>query len=76
MPADEGQWVVAPSEARIDIRIGREAQLAPEVREALERLAQVLEQQAEVQGYRQIACGVVKIADCAVDIQCSQVINY
>lgn len=75
MAPDEDRWVVAPGEARINISIGREAKLAPEVREALDRLARVLEDQAEVQGYREMVCGVVKISSCAVDIQCSAVIG-
>ena len=34
--SEEQQWVVAPDEARIEIAIGREAKLSPEVQQALE----------------------------------------
>lgn len=51
MASDEQGWVVAPDEARIDIAIGRDAKLSPELREALDRVARAMEQQQDVQGY-------------------------
>lgn len=49
--SDESPWVVAPDEARIDITIGKDATLSPAVRDALNRLVQVIEQEDEVAGY-------------------------
>ena len=71
MASDEGGWVVAPGEARIEIAVGPEAQLSPELRQALDDLARAVEQHQEVQGYYQ--CAKVKISACAVLIDCSSV---
>ena len=69
--SDAGRWVVAPDEARIDIAIGRDTKLAPEVRQALENLARAIEQRSEVEGY--FFCGKVEIDECQVNIMCSSV---
>lgn len=75
MASDEGQWVVAPNEARVNVKIGTEAKLAPEVREALDRLARVLEDEADVQGYMTTICTKVTVSACAVDFQCGAVVG-
>lgn len=54
MASNEQRWVVQPDEVRIEIAIGREAKLLPEVKDALDRLAHVLEQQREVQGHKML----------------------
>jgi hypothetical protein len=69
--ADEGQWVVAPDEARIEIAVGPDATLTPELRQALEDLARAVEQRREVQGY--VQCAKVKIESCIVLIDCQVV---
>jgi hypothetical protein len=69
MAGDEQEWVVKPDEARIDIAIGREAKLSPELREALDRIARVLEQQQDVQGY--MNCPKVTYEEnCAAYVTC------
>jgi hypothetical protein len=69
--SEEQQWVVAPHEARIEIAIGQEAKLSPELREALERLAAVVEQQQEVQGYG--VCEEISVHVCEILVHCSGV---
>jgi hypothetical protein len=71
--ADEGRWVVAPDEARIEIAVGPEAKLTPELAEALENLARAVEQQQEVQGYT--VCDKVHIGECRMLLICSSVRN-
>lgn len=67
--ADEQRWVVKPDDARIEIAIGKNASISPEVKEALENLARALEDQQEVQGYAH--CDKVEISqDCAWYMSC------
>lgn len=61
--SDESRWVVAPTEARIEVAIGRDAKVSPEVRAALDKLAAVIEEEQEVQGYG--VCPAVSITPCA-----------
>lgn len=51
MSTDESQWVVAPDERRIEVAIGKEAKLSPDLRAALDQLARALEADNEVSGY-------------------------
>jgi hypothetical protein len=53
MASDERRWVVQPDEVRIEIAIGSAVKVSPELREALDRLAQTLEQ-PEVQGHKML----------------------
>lgn len=62
MASDDRQWVVAPDEARIEVAIGEHAQLSPELREALDHLAQLVERGQEVQGY--VRCDEVHMGPC------------
>lgn len=84
MASDERDWVVAPDEARIDIAIGKEATISPEVRAALEQLAEALGASDDVQGYADVIikfgtpirvggmnCPSVQVSDCAVNIRCT-----
>jgi hypothetical protein len=74
MAADEQQWVVAPDEARIEIAVGPEAKLSPELREALDNLARTLEKEQEVQGYLLGHCDEVSITqDCRYYMSCKGV---
>lgn len=66
--SDESEWVVAPDEARIEIAIGTEAKISPEVRQALDQLAQTLEGRDEVQGY--FFCKDVTVGTCLTFISC------
>ena len=72
MASDEQRWVVKPDEARIDIAIGREAKLSPEVREALDNLLRVLEAEQDVQGYAD--CPAVAAGDCSGVYSCKGVV--
>ena len=76
--SDERQWMVAPDEARIEIAIGPEARVSPEVRAALEQLMNAMAQQDDVQGYAmcttRIECHGVKTNLCAVNMVCSNVV--
>ena len=85
MSSDERDWVVAPDEARIDIAIGKEAKVSPEVRAALEQLAEAMGAGDDVQGYAftvtfgkptihtggGMNCPSVQVSDCAVNIRCT-----
>lgn len=72
--SDESQWVVAPDEARIDIAIGKDARLSPDVQSALDQLAQALEGQSEVSGYAMAHCDEVTISqDCRYYMSCKGV---
>jgi hypothetical protein len=67
--ADEQKWVVAPNDARIEIAVGKDANISPDVKAALENLARALEEQQEVQGYS--TCQKVEISqDCAWYMSC------
>lgn len=68
MASDEQPPVVAPDEARIEIVIGPEAKISPEVRAALEKLTRVLEERQEIQGYMQ--CQDISIQPCAMYTIC------
>lgn len=76
--SDERQWMVAPDETRIEIAIGPEARVSPEVRAALEQLINAIAQQDDVQGYAmcttRIECQTVKTTLCAVNMICSSVV--
>jgi hypothetical protein len=69
--SNDQQWVVAPDESRIEIAIGPDARLSPELRQALDQLAQVLEQQQEVQGYT--TCEEVSVGNCRQYFSCKGV---
>jgi hypothetical protein len=72
MAGGESRWVVAPNDARIEIAVGPEAPLSPELREALERLARAVEEHDDVQGY--MYCEQVKITQgCVTYIYCQVV---
>jgi hypothetical protein len=71
MTSDEQRWVVAPDEARIEVAVGPEATVSPELRDALDNLARVLEQQQEVQGY--MKCDSVSWEPCAWLFTCGKV---
>ena len=71
MASDEQRWVVKPGEARIDIAVGPEAKLSPEVTEALHNLLRALEAQQDVQGY--ISCPAVAIGECDAVFSCKGV---
>lgn len=77
MASDDRDWVVAPDEARIDIAIGPGAKVSPEVRAALERLAEAMGTGDDVQGYalcsNKMICGNVQVTSCAFNISCSMV---
>ena len=73
MASDEQRWVVKPDEARIDIAIGREATLSPEVAEALDALMQALEANQDVQGY--LNCQEVEMGECRSYFSCAGVTN-
>jgi hypothetical protein len=67
--ADEQKWVVAPKDARIEIAIGKDANISSDLKAALENLARALEDQQEVQGYT--TCLKVEISDdCAMYMSC------
>lgn len=67
--ADKQKWVVAPDDARIEIAIGKNARVSPEVKDALDKLAQALEAEQEVQGYSK--CDDVSISqDCNWYMSC------
>jgi hypothetical protein len=70
--SDESQWVVAPDEARIEVAVGKDAHLSPDVQAALEQLAQALEAEQEVSGYSK--CEEVTITqDCRWYMSCKGV---
>lgn len=69
--ADESQWVVAPDEARIEVAVGKDANLSPAVREALEALARAVEGESEVQGYG--VCLKVSLGPCETYFSCQGV---
>jgi hypothetical protein len=71
MASDDQQWIVKPDEARIDIAVGPDAQLSPELRAALDQLAQALETQQDVQGY--IHCEKVSFDECKWYMTCTGV---
>ena len=71
MASDEQRWVVKPDEARIDIAVGPEAKLSPEVTEALQNLLRTLEAQQDVQGY--LSCPDVAIGSCDAVFSCKGV---
>ena len=77
MASDERDWVVAPDGVKIDIAIGPKATISPEVRAALERLAEALGTDDDVQGYAlcngNVDCGKVQVTMCAFNIRCSMV---
>lgn len=78
MASDERDWVVAPDEARIDIAIGPEAKLTPEVRESLEALMQALAQEDEVGGYLlggTLSATCTTVADCHMVTLCAFVVK-
>jgi hypothetical protein len=67
--ADQQKWVVKPDDARIEIAVGKDAKLSPEVSAALENLAHALEEEQEVQGYSH--CDDVTISqDCRWYMSC------
>jgi hypothetical protein len=68
---DESSWIVKPHDARIEIAIGPEAKLTPEVRGALDTLLRVLEAHEEVRGY--FNCADVAGPDCDSYFHCSGV---
>ncbi len=53
-PPDDSGWVVEPGGMEIQVAVGPEAELTPEVRAALDRLLVVLEEQQnpEVEAFR------------------------
>jgi hypothetical protein len=69
--SDERKWVVEPEDARIEVAIGEQAQLSPELREALEHLAQIIERGQEVEGYFQ--CNEVHFGPCYSYFSCKGV---
>lgn len=71
MASDEQGWVVKPDEARIDIAIGREAKLSPEITEALDSLVRALEANQDVQGY--LNCQEVEMGECRSYFSCAGV---
>lgn len=71
MTSDEQQWVVQPDEARIEIAVGRDVKISPEVQEALDALMRVLEDRKEVEGY--FSCDKVFIRECRQYILCGGV---
>ena len=71
MTANDSSQSVAPDEARIDIAIGSQAKVSPQLREALDSLAKIVEQQDDVQGY--MKCDSVSWEGCAWLIKCSVV---
>jgi hypothetical protein len=72
MSSDKREWVVKPDEANIELAIGREAKLSPEVRSALDALMRALEAEQDVQGYGQ--CQDVAIGDCDAVFSCKGVV--
>ena len=74
MSSDERRWVVAPDEARIEIAVGKDAKISPELHEALKKLAEAIgEPEDEVSGY--MYCRDFTIGDCASYISCKDVHN-
>ena len=71
MASDEQRWVVKPDDARIEIAVGRDAKLSPEVTAALRDLLQALEAQQDVQGY--MSCQAVTIENCDAVFSCKGV---
>ena len=73
MASDEQRWVVKPDDARIEIAIGRDAKLSPEVTAALDNLMRVLEANQDVQGY--LNCQEVEMGECRSYFSCAGVTN-
>lgn len=74
MAANERDWVIEPSTARVEIAIGTEASISPELRSALEQLAQVMAQEDEVSGYAiEIKCTDVTTTLCNINVSCARV---
>lgn len=77
MAENERNWLVEPRSARINIEIGSDAKLSPELRDALQNLAQALGAEDEVQGFvmksGQWTCSEVHMSDCAILVSCSSV---
>lgn len=80
MGSGEQDWVVAPDEARINIEIGEKADVSPEVMQALQNLAQALQNQSsDVEGYASFCplnmynCTNVSVKPCAIKIYCGTV---
>jgi hypothetical protein len=71
MTANEQRWVVQPDDARIEIAIGREAKLSPDVQEALDSLMRALEAEQDVQGY--LNCQEVEMGECRSYFSCAGV---
>ena len=70
--ADKQKWVVEPNEAHIEIAVGKDAIISPELSAALENLARALEEEQEVQGYS--SCQEVTISqDCRYYMSCKGV---
>jgi hypothetical protein len=70
MPPQEPRWIVgppAPGEVNIQIAVDRQAQLTPELQEALEQLVQAL-QQDEVEGYARPCPS--RVVTCKADGPC------
>jgi hypothetical protein len=50
--SDESSWVVAPPGLEIQIAVGPDAHLTPEIRGALDGLLRALENDTEVEGFK------------------------
>lgn len=79
MASDEQDWVIAPDEARYDIAIGENADVSPEVMQALQQLADTLGGvERDVEGYAlgtmcsiQVYCG--RVSPCEAVLKCTNV---
>jgi hypothetical protein len=74
MTENEREWVIEPNTARIEISIGNDAAISPDLRAALEQLAQVMAQEDEVSGYMiRVDCHDVTTTMCDINLKCSAV---
>lgn len=74
--SDESGWVVEPAGVEIHVAVGPEAELTPEVRQALDQLVRALEAEndVEVEGFRQrcpTKCMPGKFGACNPQEDCS-----
>ena len=71
MTAGNAEQHIAPDSARIDVAFGPSAKVSPELRAALDKLAQALEQNEDVQGY--MVCSSVSWEPCSWLFKCGAV---
>lgn len=70
MARKERRWLVGPGEAHIDIAVGREARLSPELLEALRNVARVLQGEGDQSSLRSMECPQITIENCEILVSC------